>query len=116
MDERNPTPEPVPIGAPHRPSSVSPPGEPAADSETGIMQTSATHDDRVLHALDEIKSQNEEQLSFQRSNHELIVDLSNRVKQIAEEASSREQRAILVELVMLHDSLEQALAMGPRFQ
>jgi molecular chaperone GrpE (heat shock protein) len=59
--------------------------------------------------LDDIKSLSEEQLSFQRSSHALIVDLSNRVKQIVDEGSSRERRAILLELVLLYDSFEQVL-------
>jgi molecular chaperone GrpE (heat shock protein) len=105
VNERNLTPEPIPIV----PAQSAPAAPPAADPETGITQTPATHDDRVLRVLGELKSQNEEQLSFQRSNHELVVDLSNRVRQIADEASSRERRAMLLELVMLYDSLEQAV-------
>jgi len=71
---------------------------------------SPAKDDNILRILDAIKSQNDDQLSFQRSTHDLIVDLSSRVKNITDDASARAQRAMLVELVMLHDSLDQAQA------
>src|ERR1039457_5650708 len=109
VNERNLTPEPIPIV----PAQSGPPAPPAADPENGIKQNPANHDDRVLRVLGELKSQNEEQLSFQRSNHELVVDLSNRVRQIADEASSRERRAMLLELIMLYDSLEHKSPMKP---
>jgi molecular chaperone GrpE (heat shock protein) len=78
-----------------------------AGSESDL---SPAKDDNILRILDAIKSQNHDQLSFQRSTHDLIVDLSSRVKNITDDASARAQRAMLVELVMLHDSLDQAQA------
>ena len=54
------------------------------------------------------QSQNGDQLSSSVNSPTLMVDLSDRVKQITDEASSRAQHAMLVELVMLHD-LEQAV-------
>jgi molecular chaperone GrpE len=81
------------------------------DSTSGSeSDLSPAQDASILRILDAIKSQNDDQLSFQRSTHDLIVDLSSRVKNITDDASARAQRAILVELVMLHDSLDQAQA------
>ena len=89
---------------------MSSPGEQAPNPGIVLPPSSSTPDDGPLQStLDNIKSLNEEQLSFQRSSHALIVDLSNRVKQIGDEGSSRERRAVLLELVLLHDSLEQVL-------
>lgn len=90
-------------------STVSPPRE-RSDLQGDIAGSLAPHHDLVSQGiLDEIKLQNEEQLSFQRSSHELIVDLSSRVRQIIDEASSRERRSVLLDLVLLYDSLEQVL-------
>jgi len=108
MDER-PTPD---TRMPQRGSMpvVALPNEQMSGTEDDLPQPQSGHyDQAALDVLREIKSQNEEQISFQRSTHELLVGLSDRVKQIADEASSRERRAILLELIMLHDSLEQAL-------
>jgi molecular chaperone GrpE (heat shock protein) len=92
------------------PQSISSLGEQAPDPGIALASSPPTPDDCHLQStLDNIKSLNEEQLSFQRSSHALIVDLSNRVKQIVDEGSSRERRAVLLELVLLHDSLEQVL-------
>ena len=67
-------------------------------------------DHRVERLLETIKSQNDDRISFQRSTHELIVDLSSRVRQITDDAFSRAQRSMFLEIVMLHDSLDQVLA------
>ena len=84
--------------------------EQASNPAIAMAPSSTTHDDRFPQStLDAIKSLTEEQLSFQRSSHDLIVDLSNRIRQIAEEGSSRERRAVLLELVLLHDSLDHVL-------
>ena len=109
MDERNLTSEAIPIVQGQSAPVVPSPSAPTANSGTALTQSPIVHADPVLCILDEIKSQNEDQLAFQRSTHEQIVDLSNQVRQITDEASSRAQRTMLVELVMLHDSLEQAV-------
>jgi len=93
VDEPNPAPEAPPVEADPQP--------PAAPDPQRI--------------LDDLKRQSEERLSLQRTTHDLIVDLSIQVKQIADEGSSRQWRAVLQELVLLQDSLEQVLqwAGGP---
>lgn len=108
MDDHNMTPPAVPIAQTDSAPMLSLPSEPDARPELGAANKPAA--DQVLRALDEIKSQHTDQVSFLRSTHELVVDLSNRVRQITDEASSRAQRTLLVELVMLHDSMEQAVA------
>jgi len=108
VEEHNANPEgPLPTQASPAASSAR---ESVPGADAGNPPTLTAQDDHVPQAfLDEIKAQNEEQLSFQRSSHELLVDLSDRVKSIADEASSRENRSLLLELVLLHDSLEQVL-------
>ena len=108
VDEHNMTPPAAPIAQTDSAPVLSSPGEPVARPEMSAPQTPTAA--QVVRALEEITSQNTDQISFLRSTHELMVDLSNRVRQITDEASSRAQRTLLVELVMLHDSLEQALA------
>lgn len=110
MDEQQPEAPILQTLQTQSPQNISSSGGQAPDPGIALASGPATRDDSPLQStLDSIKSLNEEQLSFQRLSHALIVDLSNRVKQIGDEGSSRERRALLLELILLHDSLEQVL-------
>ena len=77
---------------------------------TGAEISSTAPDDAALRndsacVISEIR----EQTILIKSNHGLLVDLASRLKTMSEESISRAQRPLFIDLIMLHDTMKQAV-------
>ena len=97
-------------------NAAGPPGEEAAGGARNNHDSNqsrtppASSESRTIELMESIRSLAEEQLALTKLSHSVLGKVFDTAEKHSEQSVARLQRAIFIELTMLYDSLQQAMA------